>query len=492
MGPAREVGVASEVGVGWTITHVFERTGTVPKEVDVEVTVHLASPRTWTERLPTSPGGDHTWTIDWRVTLHDPRTPGDSADTPLPVDVTFRVLGLTSGSERLKVGASKIRLTDDPRLTRIMLHEFAREDGKGGYEFEPARCENVIADLTPEQKRLLTEYEPPGGKPRLVCFITLYGPSRRKLLGADFCSHPYGSWGNRVFTNASFSAFRCAGKGKDVLLACHTDNMLVSPLNGSTLNLIKNLRQLPPKTELPAGVSKLEKGGLDRRCPAPRRYLLTTGVPDGGNVDLPWSRVFTPDGTDVMPSNTIHGMINSHGCWMLFRNYNWPQAKFAEFERAFTVWRKEGTYEALKGELDKIVPGYSPHKFAFIDRNYAYMWFFHELLGLRYWGESETWEPNDYEVHGFNVHPKIPASLNYKPPLYPDETLVDRLGYPTPEGKKPEEYADSLWGTNVFGDQPSRGFFRKRLGMTPAQVLAETSWADLYFYAEPDEDFPPK
>lgn len=484
--------MSNEVGIGWTIVHVFDRTGQVPPQVDVEVTVHLSQPRVWVERLPVAPSGDARWHIDWRVKLHDPKQPADSIATPLPAEVSFRVVGYTTGSERLKVTAGRIRVTDDPRLRRIMLHEYAREDGKGGHEFDPARCEAVIADLTPEQKRLLTEYQAPDGRPRLVCFITLTGPSQRKLLGADFCGYPWGSWKNRVFTNASFSAYRCAGKGQDVVLACHTDHMLISPLNGSTLELIKNGRSVPPGVKPPVGMDRLPKGGLDRRCPAPRRYLLTTGVPDKENVDLPWMRVFTPEGVDVMPSNTIHGMINSHGCWMLFRNYNWPQAHFARFEQVFHTLRGGAERSEVDAELDKIVPGYSQHKFHWIDRNYAYMWFFHEVLGLRYWGRSTYWEPNDHQVHGLTISPRVPRPLPYSPPLYPGETLSERLGYPTTAEMKPEDYQDAWWGTNVFGDQPSRGFYRKRPGKTPKQVLAETSWADLYFYAEPDEDFPPK
>ena len=52
--------------------------------------------------------------------------------------------------------------------------------------------------------------------------------------------------------------------------------------------------------------------------------------------------------------------------------------------------------------------------------------------------------------------------------------LSTPLGYPTAD-RKAGDYKDSLFGTNVFGDQPATGFYRNRFS-------DDVSWGDLFFY----------
>lgn len=463
----------SIVSPGTTVFYEVESPHSLEgKPVDLEVVVQQTgeSPTTWTEQVSAMRGaGTNTWLVEWTVRL---APPGTTVTCHPPVDIQLRLPAFATQLDALRV-VRGIRVTDDPVLTRIMRHEFHREAPAGGWEFDPAVAEKVVLDLTPEQRSLLLNYPlRPGEKSRLVVFATLTRPEKHRVMCADRKKKP-----GPVLSNATWSVFRCAGPDEDVVLASHTEYLLVNDLSAATCRRFKALHAA---------------GALDPRTTSPSMFRLATGAPDAHNSNVPWIRCFDPQGRDFMvegtQSNAIHGVINTIACWMLFRNYNWPRehaAKFDQFYREVIRKKRWLTPAELQQQLHELAPGYDRMKMWRFDLNFAFLWFMHDVVGLKYW---DSWEwVNDLGV-GEEVAKDLAPGERYVPPnLLPDE--AGKNAYVTPKGKTFSD--DALWRPNVFGDPPwqfARKMVAKQVGGQPARVLEnidQASWADIYFYMEP-------
>jgi hypothetical protein len=288
--------------------------------------------------------------------------------------------------------ARPIVITTDPALRNLMLHEFSKEetqsDGTTEIVFDPAPLQRYIDGLTTEQRDFLRGYDlrrkdnQPARRDRLVVFITDNARSKTLRMAFDDC------YGSRHAPNASFAVFWCRGPGADVTLVCFTEMFFV----GSFTPVFE------PRTTR-----------------APRKFCVGTVLPSPdyehethGHL---YNRIFDDHGVDRMATNFFHGGINTLGCWSVFRNYNWPQKYFAEFEdevyiRAYRLG--PGRFAAAAGDaaLQKIVPGYEFTKFAGFDHNYAYQRFFHEVLGLSYFSHNR-WI-NDFNVTGRKLVREFP------------------------------------------------------------------------------------
>ncbi len=284
----------------------------------------------WKETLTTEPGKplDPKSTqvatrVKWKANVN-------GAEARADLEFTVTDPGGTEVRARDRVLMRRFLVTALPRLTRIMQQEFGAEAKDGSTSFDPAVCNAFLASLSAQQKSLLLNY-PAKSPGRLVVFITMLPESRGQLMGADYSNAAPGV----VRANASFSVFHCPGVDDqdpastmdDVTLACHTEHFVVN---------FKN-----PDTVAFTAFSKPEL--TDKARLAPAMYKLCLERPSTHTDGTVWSEILTPQGVNIMPGNTMHGLINTVGCWMLFRNFNWQGNSYLKMTRLLAKWmRKAG------------------------------------------------------------------------------------------------------------------------------------------------------
>lgn len=467
----------------------------------------IAEPTTL--RDPAKSPGKKASRIKWKANLKDFKEFEHNT-----VELTFSVQGkgesgatITAKSiDTLHIEA--IKITKEPKLTRIMLHEFAKiENGKPVLDTAP--LQNFIDSLSVPQKKLLIRQAQEKPEGRLVVFITLY-PNKGLLMDADFCDP--GS--TRVHPNACFTVFHCEDLGKrGVTLVCHTEHFLLNLVNGPTNSFIHTNQGKKKPNEW-----------MNKKNPNPVQLKIASQVPGLENDGVIWSCIYTPKGNNIMPGNTMHGMINTVGCWMLFKNYNWPKDKEADFEKVYRLFRKEGKkakksiFKALADlGYDVVSPpppdkGTSVSKFLNYDRNYAYLWFFHDLVGIKYFSKQV------YFISGVNenvAHPLIFSNSFELKKADDFDAMMDDIDFEKSKGKtwankgkflyhdlkyrhredtrnkvsafKPD---DSLWQDNVLGFRTSSKFIpnAKRYKSLTTGEVGGCAWADLYLFREDDLD----
>lgn len=430
--------------------------------------------------------------IKWKVNLN-----GNGEAEKLPNRFSFDVRGQGESGANIFARSNEvadidtIKITKDPKLTRIMLHEFAKKEGDK-FVFDPAPVEAFVESLTPQQKKMLLNYDvSAAGGNRLVVLITLYAKKPLRM-GADFCQEHT----TFVTPNATFTVFHCRGPRKGATLVCHTEHFLVNLLNGDTRSLIH---------------ATIDKRGAnewtDKETTKPVLFKIASMLPQKMCDGVMWSRIFKPNGTDVMKGNTMHGMINTVGCWMLFRNYNWPRSKFSKFEGFYCRQLRQSNDHKLVSKL-LADEGYdfagdeskglssSFLKFVVFDRNYAYLWFFHEIVGIKYISDKISYLKsrgvNDRKPHGLEFENTFPVSEADQTPAFnlPDEKTF-AFHDPVERQKKDPKFKpdDSLWRENVLGFKAATGFIPETNGVFGALTKSQLdacSWADLYIYREPE------
>jgi hypothetical protein len=444
--------------------------------------------------------------IAWDVNLH-----GDKEAMQNACTVIFTVHGEAESGRRLvalsqdKIIIRPILLTTDPKLTRIMYHEFSRPKAspppgdEDPFEFNPHAVQAYINTLSPQQKKLLLNYKVNKPEGRLVVFVTLYAQKPLRMC-ADYCDKGV----KCARPNATFSVFHCLGPEKDPVLVCHTEHFLVNLFNPDTNAWVHGAQKGKPAREW-----------LRKSNPQPPQFKIGSILPQAMCDGVIWSRIFTPEGRDIMPGNTMHGMINTIGCWMLFRNYNWPINKVEAFDhiyrhlgralgrsgksRVIAALAKEG-YDAPK-DLDAGLSG-SLSKFANFDRNFAYLWFFHEIVGIKYFSSQINYVVAGRDVNDFRPHSrtfsnnfhlnKVDAAPKFNLPdeeqfAYHDS--VQRVKDDT-KSKAVKKFVpdNTLWRQNVLGLQTAEGFLPQTFGNMSKDQAERFTWADLYIYAEDNVD----
>lgn len=361
-----------------------------------------------------------------------------------------------TGIQTAAVG-DRIIVTDNPQMHRIMRHEFST-----GTAFDPAPLHGYLATLTREQVRLLLSYprEKYLGKQRLVAFITLDPTNTNLPMCADKCDDN----ATLINSNSHFALFRCDGAAQMVSLVCYTKEF----------NLF-------------AGRPPLDK----RDAAKPKVYKLSSmnmsHVPSGEG-DTIWNRVSTvgpgDQGTAIYAGdashapNSLHGMINTAGCWMLFRNHNWFMPKQAEFIKVYQEFRrsKSGMTPELRLRLN--VLGYGENddfdidgRFFDLERNYAYTWFTRDIIGIDYFSRNRN-------VNEINVESRLPLPV-FPPPPVPAAYNSHSWGarYATEKTFKMDA---SLWTNNALGFKTAEDF-APFVGKE-THHLESRSWADLYVY----------
>jgi hypothetical protein len=420
----------------------------------------------------------------------------------------------------MQLRPKRIVVTQNEACRRIMRHEFNRPTGGAAtdpdaFEFDPAPLEQFIASLSAAQRELLTTYaieRPPSDASRSKRLVIIVGkdPSVELIhIGID------NTRGAIVHPTATFSVFLVSADDSDVELVCHTRCLRVD-----------------------AFAPVFQR----RSNPKPPRHLIATVLPSIDNeretVGVLWHRIFRPNGTDIMPTNFLHGMINAHGCWTLFRNYNWPISHYEAFEdiyiKHFHVGRDAFKTDTTQAALNGVVPGYDIWKYSSFDQNSAYNRFFEHVVGIRPF--ARKWWVNDFGVTGRVLQKEVPAehvadkaALNMYSAITRQEDdikskkaeavelrkkaaewdeILKHLGPDLPpwmREHKRKQIADmrakaleldheadaiknrtaefrptnALFGPNALGFQASRGFvpFAGSVGS-----IEELSWADVYFY----------
>lgn len=418
-------------------------------------------------------------------------------------------------------------VTDNARLRMIMLHEFGTaKAGTNGLEINELELDedklySVIDNLTVQQKQLLANYDVSGfNNHRLISFITIqpenFAQSRRMHL--DNCAGMLS-----YLSNATFTLFHCSGKGMPVELVCHTEYHFIGFINTSTKNWLKYSVQNKQNPD----------EWLSRSNKTPPVFKMA-GVSFGERGDLVWSHFFDSKGNATMKGNFFHGMVNTLGCWSLFRNYHWPQSKKDVFDALYMKMRRGGTkgsvfvdtldkhgYSQRETRLDTaskpgttVIYCSSLKKWLDWDWNHAYSWFCHDIMGVKYFStsflDSQCAHNHNLAQHAFedtlnvaegaaDFDPKKKKTIiwhrsrefaqTYGDPN-PDDpsnpfiyhSLLDRRLYGT-KGK-PQAYTptDSLWVENQLGFKTSEGFMTAFT--IPKSKLNTHTWADAYFFKD--------
>jgi hypothetical protein len=406
--------------------------------------------------------------------------------------VTFTVRGTgVSGKEvyghainRLRVPG--IAVTTDKNLQLVMLHEYFKQDTSSGakptdYVFDPTKLQAICDDLSITQRKLLATYDLGSRSNRLVVFVTLQ-PTPTRLMYADACRAVPTS----VHANATISVFHCKGKGNLVTLLCHTDNMVVNMVNPDTKRLFKGQQggQAPDKW-------------LSVNNEKPPKFLVGSHASTFTD-SVVWSRIFTAKGVDVMPGNSMHGIINTVGCWMLFRNYNWPVKIRDELFRIYAALARMKKKKEYRAAL--VAAGYdakeadpppapttagSVNKFKFCDLNYAYNYFFKHVVGIDFFSTNNDFYlhyANQYQPHGMNFANTF--DLSNVPSGYLFHDIQARWKEDKNQSFRP---GPAQWIDNAAGFKTATDFLPDATWANNINASQQTSntWADVYFY-KPD------
>lgn len=445
--------------------------------------------------------------IQWKVNLaKDDRFRGRTATLSFIVEGAGTTGNVVHAVSKNELQVVSIGVTTNIACLRIMLHEFPKASNNT-FVVDRERLLAVVDALSVQQRRLLLSHAvaKPGG--RLVAFITRI-PSGNRRMHADF-----GAGTNQsVQPNASFAVFACQSlTGAGISLVCFTEHFLVNTKNGPT-NLLWASRQ--------DGKPAAEWQSVNN--PKPIQFRIASQRPGHDNDGVIWSCLFAANGKNVMRGNTIHGMINTIGCWMLFRNFNWPRDKASALEGVYMklrarllVLRKAkfkgrmhpamqvpGTAELIPVGYDVVLPptgeSTSFDKFYLYDRNFAYLWFFHDVVGIKYFARGLDWYStlhitNDLNPHGLQFRASFPLIESGKatPTNGADEGDctthdVDYRAKFDLQRLPLVPIDDSLWRKNALGFASSTTFIpaHGRFGDLSAAELDACAWADVYLYKD--------
>lgn len=456
-------------------------------------------------RKPNAPPTVKASLITWKVNVaKDTRFRGRTAT------LTFVVEGAgVKGNSVHAVSSNELQIvsigvTDNKACLRIMLHEFP-VDVLGLLVVDRERLFAVVEALSVQQRRLLLSHAKATPQGRLVVFITRMASGDRTM-HADFGA----GTGTSVQPNASFAVFACRDLTKEgITLVCFTEHFLINTANGPTRALLASTQDGKP----PAGWRSVDN-------PKPVQFRIASQLPGHDNDGVMWSCLYAANGKNVMKHNTIHGMINTIGCWMLFRNFNWPREQATGFQRVYTRLRNTlavlrrakfkgrmhpsmqipATAELVTLGYDAITPtpgeSTSFDKFYLFDRNFAYLWFFHDIVGIRYFARGLDWYSerriaNDRDVTGLTLRATFPLAEAGK--ATPTNTAAEGdctthdVDYRAKFDLKTAPVVpidNSLWQKNVLGFAASTTFIpaRGRYGDLTAAELASCAWADVYLY----------
>lgn len=443
--------------------------------------------------------GPYAFQVKWKVNLHnDPEV----RERLARIYVRVRGEGVTtkkfvSAISPDTIGVAAIDITNHPALTRIMLHEFAtlerQPDNDIRSVFDPSELRTFLSTLSVQQKQLLVQVALQNPQGRLVIFITLY-PRKNLRMDADLCDRA----GTGIVPNATFSVFFCRDNVKltvpckstsAVTLICHTQHFVLDVVNPKTREWItKRVYD-----------GRRPNEWLDKKTPRPIRFMIAAIQPSSMCDGVIWNTFYEQaTGNNIMPGNSLHGMINTKGCWMLFRNFNWPVSMHDELDRIYRKVDRAGRgKKAVIAELAKVgydvEPGKEPagfsssyDKYFKYDRNWAYQWFFHEVVGIKYFGDTDTWgnkrTVNDFNVHGHERSKIFPLREAGKRPDFNLEEEED-FAYHSFDNRK-MNISPNLFRENILGFKTASDFAKDLQNkLTPAQ-LSNHCWADVYFYKE--------
>lgn len=424
--------------------------------------------------------------IPWTVNINGVFTMPDS---PALTTISFSINAKTSGGKPLNVKAgNRLKLpaftvTANKKLRELMTHEFHKPDGPGTFVFDDTEVKAELDALTAQQRKLLATSDPGASGNRLVTFITLVKESDRRM-HADLSSDDVFS----IKPNATFKVFHVQGPDKPVALVCFTRFFVFNMINPETNGLVHRAQ----------GKLKPDEW-LARTNPTPPKFHIGCFARPFFTDGVHWNRVYTPDGKNVMGGNTMHGMINTVGCWMLFRNYNFPKndASGAPVEdkidrvlnRFIRHIKAVGKKKAIE-ELAKVgYDDFEGRKMIGRNVNHAYARFFREVVGVRYFSKTmfKSNVANDKFAHQEIFAKSMPDSVieQYVKDHGDGEFIYhdadDRL-----RADKAFKVDDTLLGPNVLGFQTCKRFtdgFSKELKKAE---LPDRTWTELYIYRSDD------
>jgi hypothetical protein len=305
-----------------------------------------------------------------------------------------------------------IQVTNDSDAIALMANEFHAKGSQAvGFTsdeimFDYTELENYLKRLTEKQRRLLIEDMPAD---RLVAFIT-FGDGYSKRLMGDCFDDFHG--GDSIRPNSSFALF--FKHNNQVELVFYTRFFVVSYFGlNDVRQLYRDWDRDPFSPQIEADIFEgMQKFGhikwyfqsLDiNDWKQPKQYALFLArvkLPTSNpHFATPWIllRESTGGGGWRIPSwfkgNTIHGIHNTKGCWMLLRNklWDWPNenegTKYARIQEEISkgmlrINTREQTIQAIFNIL-----GYSPLDLtSWVNKqtNYSYNYLIRLFTGLRF------------------------------------------------------------------------------------------------------------
>jgi hypothetical protein len=454
----------------------------------------------WNESLvaeaadPSDPPGT-VGRIPWKVNLNGVFTMPKSPDISI---INFSLTGKTPSGKPLNVQAGNrlripaLRITSNAKLRRIMKHEFTKSAGADRFAFDEAPVQEALDLLDPAQRKLLATHDPGPTGNRLVAFATLVKENNLRM-HADTCPTQLQPPGppDSVKPNATFMVFHCQGAGKPVALACFTRYFVLNLINPMSRSFVDGPQN-----------GKKADDWLARSNSAPPTFKIGAFCRSGaatGTDGVFWNRIYNSKGKNIMGGNTMHGKINTVGCWMLFRNYNFP--------------KRNAKGEAIEDEMDRILNrlsrpigssqkkildalkaiGYdaasSRDKFIGFDQNHAYAMFFRDVVGMKYFSKTMNgWRAaNDVFAH----------QLFFSPFFDPDavERVVEEIGdgdfiYHDLDMRLKDEKDFVLTEDNIvenaLGFKTCAKYALPQANDVPQGEMQDRTWCDLFVYREDD------
>jgi hypothetical protein len=434
-------------------------------------TAGLTPTTTWTEpltlkKVPGGVGKNKKWTTAWVAGVESTKS-----DIPEKTYLISVVVNKSSPSKSIPatniVRIPGIAVTEKPELQEIMMHEFSTGTG-ASLTFNPAPLRAFIRSLTPEQRALLCSYD----KKQLVVFISLRGNKPDRPIYADDCGVSEGDTKRKsVLANADFSMFYCEKTGNRVILECHTEYFCVN--TGNSINNRPDTRKFLTAVynSLSPTAKKPRKLWLSAE---PHHFIIYMRLLNGHYAFKEGGTTINV-GDSVMGNNYIHGLVNTKGCWMLFRNCNWPIRVRDEFLSIYCRdYRSSTVSDAVV--ISKLTSlGYdvtaatttrsdSFQKWRDWDQNFAYSFFFDRLIGVKFYSKAKAgYEPTLHNTHGRTVNPTS-FTLDEKAFELAHRFPLNADGYDFHQAEEANSNTqwinnrNYVWQPNVRGYKTSRGW----------------------------------
>ncbi len=421
---------------------------------------------------------------------------------------------MANGKSIPAVGTADIVVTSDRGLHEVMIHEFPKPKSSGNYQLSNYDLNldaltAFIARLTPQQVGVLRSYRSSnafGADGRLVVFIQKTSDGLQGSMGGAIGTQD----AKGVRSNAECAVFWCRPNEKAMLVA-YTQRFWVTD---------DNWPKVKPKRLAP-------NASLDQ-CEEKKCVLSVCPMADAAHYSI-WHALSDKGGQNLMHENYIHGLHNTNGCWMWFRNHNWPAKDYDRCMEAYVhgqisrntqgqiSYFHKAKYEELlidigyyelndkgvkvvtykhKDDPDARRSTCVDKKFRIWDYNYAYCWFCKNIVGVDYMTSEEDVAKRPIEtlpIGYFHSAFNVAGDRLYATPPQEQRDSVDQVrgssltttlnthqtAWPKASFFQNGAVANRFLQTNKLGFQPQKKW---PMSYKSKVSVPDETWADVLLY----------